>query len=89
MSSSPALSMRLAAEAVGTFAFVLVGAGSALGTPANSDPSSSLLIAALANGLGLAMAVSATMGTSGGVLNPAVAVGLLVGGKLSSRDVVP
>jgi len=35
------------------------------------------------------MAVSATMGTSGGVLNPAVALGLLVGGKLRSRDVVP
>jgi len=89
MSSPPVLGKRVAAEAVGTFVFVLVGAGSALGTPANSDPSSSLLIAALANGLGLAVAVSATMGISGGVLNPAVAVGLLVGGKLSSRDLLP
>jgi MIP family channel proteins len=89
MSTPPPLSKKLAAEAFGTFAFVLVGAGSALGTPSNSDPSSSLLIAALANGLGLAMAVSATMGISGGVLNPAVAVGLLVGGKLPRRDVAP
>jgi MIP family channel proteins len=89
MSSPPALGKKLAAEFIGTFVFVLVGAGSALGTPANSDPSSSLLIAALANGLGLAMAVSATMGISGGVLNPAVAVGLLVGGKLPPRHVVP
>jgi glycerol uptake facilitator-like aquaporin len=89
MSSPPALGKRLAAELVGTFVFVLVGAGSALGTPANSDPAASLLIAALANGLGLAMAVSATMGISGGVLNPAVAVGLLVGRKLALRDGVP
>lgn len=83
------MSKRLAAELFGTFIFVLVGAGSALGTPANSEPSVSLLIAAFANGFGLAMAVSATMGVSGGVLNPAVTLGLLAGGKLSSRDVVP
>ncbi len=35
------------------------------------------------------MAVSATMGISGGVLNPAVALGLFVGKKLAGRDVVP
>lgn len=89
MSSGPPLTKRLAAEAVGTFVFVLVGAGSALGTQALAGPASYLLAAALANGLGLAMAVSATMGISGGVLNPAVAVGLLAGGKLSARDLVP
>lgn len=89
MSSAPALSKKLAAELFGTFIFVFLGAGSALGIPANADPSTSLLIAALANGLGLAMAVSATMGISGGALNPAVTLGLLVGGKLPRRDVVP
>jgi MIP family channel proteins len=89
LSSSPTLSKRLAAELFGTFIFVLVGAGSALGTPANADPSASLLVAALANGLGLAMAVSATIGISGGALNPAVTLGLLVGGKLARRDVLP
>ena len=91
MSLAPDLSRKLAAELVGTFVFVLVGAGSALGTAGlvNSNPGASLLIAALANGLGLAMAVSATMGISGGVLNPAVAVGLWVGKKLSSLELVP
>jgi aquaporin TIP len=85
------LSKKAAAEFVGTFVFILVGAGSALGAYSlgKQDPASSLLIAALGNGLGLAMAVSATMGVSGGVLNPAVALGLLVGRKLSRRDVVP
>jgi MIP family channel proteins len=89
LSAPPTLSKKLAAELFGTFIFVLVGAGSALGTPANSDPSASLLIAALANGLGLAMAVSATLGISGGVLNPAVTLGLLAGGKLPPRNVLP
>jgi MIP family channel proteins len=37
-----------------------------------------LLIAALANGVGLAIAVSITMGVSGGHLNPAVTIGMLV-----------
>ena len=57
--------------------FVLVGAGSAVGAGALLNPNSAslLLIGAFANGLGLAMAVSATLGISGGVLNPAVAVG--------------
>ena len=91
LSASPTLPRKLAAEAVGTFVFVFVGAGSAVetGTLLNANSASLLLVVALANGLGLAMAVSATMGISGGVLNPAVALGLWVGKKLPSRDVIP
>jgi MIP family channel proteins len=89
LTPASALSRKMAAELVGTFVFVLVGAGSALGTPSFGDPAASLLIAALANGLGLAMAVTATMGVSGGVLNPAVAIGLFVGNKLDRRSLVP
>lgn len=88
LSSAPGLPKKVVAELVGTFIFVLVGAGSALGTPAGSDPAASLVAAALANGLGLGVAVSATMGISGGALNPAVSIGLLVGKKLSARDTV-
>jgi len=71
--------------------FVLVGAGSAVGAGALLNPNSAslLLIGAFANGLGLAMAVSATLGISGGVLNPAVAVGLWVGRKLPGKEVIP
>jgi MIP family channel proteins len=88
---SPSLSKKLAAEAFGTFIFVLVGAGSALGVASLTTPDSgaSLLVAALANGLGLAMAVSVTLGVSGGALNPAVAVGLWVGRKLGTKELVP
>ncbi|MDG7010560.1 MAG: aquaporin family protein [Nitrososphaerota archaeon] len=91
MSTPPALSKKLAAEAIGTFVFVLVGAGSAVGTASLASPDSgaALVIAALANGVGLAVAVSATMSISGGALNPAVVIGLLVGKKIGARDVVP
>lgn len=91
MSNAISLPRKLAAEAVGTFIFVLVGAGSALGVANLAGPGSgsSLLVAAFANGLGLAVAVSATLGISGGALNPAVAFGLWVGGKLSTRELVP
>ncbi|QQG49391.1 MAG: aquaporin [archaeon] len=91
MSSRAPLSRRITAEFLGTFVFVLVGAGSAVGAQALGGQalSSGILIAAFANGLGLAMAVSATMGVSGGVLNPAVAVGLVVGRKLELNALVP
>jgi MIP family channel proteins len=91
LSQGPGLSKKLAAELVGTFAFVLVGAGSAVAVQSfnGSDPSSSLILAALANGLGLAVAVTATMAISGGSLNPAVTIGLLACRKIGARDVIP
>lgn len=91
MANDPGLPRKVVAEVLGTFLFVFVGAGSAVATQSLgiSDPGSSLIIAALANGLGLAIGISATMGVSGGVLNPAVTVGLLLGRKIPGRDVIP
>ncbi len=91
MSSNISLGQKLTAEVLGTFVFVFVGAGSAVATQylGVTDPGSALLIAALGNGIGLAVGISLTMAVSGGVLNPAVAIGLWVGGKLSGRDVIP
>lgn len=92
MSEAPSLAKRVVAEFVGTYMFVFVGAGSSIGAFAvfgNTNGALALLIAALGNGVGLGIAISATMGVSGGALNPAVTIGLLVGGKLHARDVVP
>jgi MIP family channel proteins len=91
LSQGPGLNKKLVAELIGTFAFVLVGAGSAVASQSlpGVDAFSSLLVAALANGLGLAVAVTATMAISGGSLNPAVTIGLLVCGKIRARDVIP
>jgi len=47
-------------------------------------PHATLLDIALANGIGLAIGISATMAVSGGALNPAVTVGLWSLGKLKS-----
>jgi aquaporin TIP len=91
MAATPNLGRRFAAELAGTFIFVFVGAGSAFAGEelGLTDPASALLIAAFANGVGLAIAISITMAVSGGALNPAVTIGLWVGKKLPGRDVIP
>lgn len=90
MSNTSSLGRKLAAEFFGTFIFVFVGAGSAVATQflGVSNPGSALIIGALANGIGLGIGISATMAVSGGALNPAVTLGLWVGGKLQARNVV-
>jgi MIP family channel proteins len=69
-----------AAEFIGTMLFVLVGAGSAI---ANQGGAASLSIA-LANGIGLALAVTIMMPISGGHLNPAVSVALWLGQQIDA-----
>ena len=85
LQSTPNLGQKAIAELVGTFLFVFVGAGSAvaLGYLANAGSNQGLIVTALANGLGLGIGITATMSISGGSLNPAVTIGLLVARKLS------
>src|SRR5579862_3100967 len=90
MSATPRLGQRFAAEIVGTFIFVFVGAGSAVASQLiGATGGTALLIGAFGIGIGLAIAISTTMSVSGGALNPAVTIGLWVGKKLPGRDVVP
>jgi aquaporin Z len=72
---------RSAAEFVGTFALIFVGAGSVL-VAAPSSGSATLDIA-LAHGLVIAVMASAVGHISGGHFNPAVTLGFLVTGRLS------
>ncbi len=71
------------AEFVGIFALVFVGSGSII-AGARFGPASpgTLLSIALAHGLILALMVSSTMNVSGGHLNPAVTVGMLLTGRI-------
>ena len=73
----------LVAEAVGTFLFFFIGAGSIL-VVTGSDPAATLLIVALAHGVALAVMVSALGAVSGGHFNPAVTLGLWVAGKIDT-----
>ncbi|HEX9563006.1 MAG TPA: aquaporin [Gemmatimonadaceae bacterium] len=70
------------AEFVGLFAFVFVGGG-AIMMVQQTGGESGLLTIALAHGLILALMVSATMNVSGGHLNPAVTLGLLVARRIA------
>ena len=72
------------AEFVGTFALVFVGAGSIV-MDAYTNGGVGLLGVALAHGLVLAIAVTATLKISGGHINPAVTFGAWLGRQIETR----
>jgi aquaporin Z len=73
----PSLARRLAAEALGTFGFVFVGAAVVVVNGGFPNSGIGLLGIALAHAVVLSVMVTATMTISGGHLNPAVTIGLL------------
>lgn len=80
---------KLVAEALGAFALSFIGAGAICLTqvPA-AGGAGGLLGVAIAHGLILAIGVSATMNVSGGHLNPAVTVAMLVTRRISLPDAI-
>jgi aquaporin TIP len=74
----PPLGRRLVAEALGTFALVFVGAAVVVVNGGFPNSGIGLIGIALAHAIVLAVMVTATMTISGGHLNPAVTVGLLL-----------
>ncbi|MBI3647453.1 MAG: aquaporin [Actinobacteria bacterium] len=73
------------AEFVATFALVLIGAGAVI---LARNGQLDLTGVALAHGLVLAIMVSVTAHLSGGLVNPAIAIGLWVTGRLPSAKTV-
>jgi aquaporin TIP len=78
----PSLARRLTAEALGTFGLVFVGAAVVVVNGGFPNSGIGLLGIALAHALVLSVMVTSTMTISGGHLNPAVTIGLLVGRRI-------
>jgi aquaporin TIP len=80
----PSLLRRSVAEFVGTFALVFIGVGS-VAAKYYPDANYGIYGIATAHAIVLAVMVTATMAISGGHLNPAITVGLLVARRTTGR----
>lgn len=80
----PSLLRRSIAEALGTFALIFIGVGS-VAAKYYPDANYGIYGIATAHALVLAIMITATMAISGGHINPAVTIGLLVARRTTAQ----
>ena len=80
---------KLLAECIGTFWLVLGGCGSAVLAAGFPELGIGFVGVSLAFGLTVLTMAYAVGGISGGHFNPAVKLGLFVGGRIPAGDIVP
>jgi len=83
------LTQKLAAEFIGTFWLVLGGCGSAVLAAAFPEVGIGLLGVSLAFGLTVMTLIYGLGHISGAHFNPAVSVGLWIGGRFESKELLP
>lgn len=79
---------KLIAEAIGTFALCFIGAGAICTATQLGLGGPGLLGIAIAHGIILSIAVSATMNISGGHLNPAVTITMMLTKRIGLPDAI-
>src|SRR6476620_7897736 len=89
MDDEHSLTQRVAAEFLGTFVLVFGGCGAAVLAAGVPDVGIGFLGVALAFGLTVLVMVYTVGRISGGHFNPAVSLGLVLGGRLPGRDLLP
>jgi len=77
---------KLAAEFLGTFTWIFLGAGAVCATRLWADGNPGLLGVALAHGIAVAVMVTALGHISGGHFNPAVTIGFWVSRKMGTLE---
>lgn len=89
MQNTPSMMNKLSAECFGTFWLVFGGCGSAVLAAAFPELGIGFAGVALAFGLTVLTMAFAVGGISGGHFNPAVTLGLTIGGRFPAKDLIP
>lgn len=89
MQNTPSMMNKLSAECFGTFWLVFGGCGSAVLAAAFPELGIGFVGVALAFGLTVLTMAFAVGGISGGHFNPAVTLGLTIGGRFPTKDLIP